>query len=128
MTNPIEVPGNGPPTTLQRTLQPGPALSTGRDGEYRRLVYGPGEPRVVRDDLAGESVALSRELVSLLNVGHLTDMQIADVQSPARFEFFEQLRPPGCGELRPRVAASGGAGHPRRRRDGPNVQPPRVQP
>lgn len=79
-------------TTLQRTLQPGPARSRGRDGEYRRLVYGPGEPRLVRDDLAGESRATSRELVSLLAIGHITDMQIADVQSPARFEFFEQLR------------------------------------
>ncbi|HUC14485.1 MAG TPA: TIGR03767 family metallophosphoesterase, partial [Acidimicrobiales bacterium] len=58
----------------------------------RRLVYGPGEPRLVRDDLAGEKRALSRELVSLLHIGHLTDMQIADVQSPARFEFFERLR------------------------------------
>ncbi len=92
MTNPAEMPSDGAPTTLQRTLQAGPARSRGRDGEYRRLVYGPGEPRLVRDDLAGESRALSRELVSLVQLGHLTDMQIADVQSPARFEFFERLR------------------------------------
>jgi metallophosphoesterase (TIGR03767 family) len=57
---------------------------------------------LVRDDLAGESRGLSRELVSLLNIGHLTDMQIADVQSPARFEFFEQLRGlPGAGNYVP---------------------------
>jgi metallophosphoesterase (TIGR03767 family) len=99
MTNPPEVDHHGAPTlqdgaptTLERTLQPGPARGRGREGEYRRLVYGPGEPRFVRDDLAGESRALSHELVSLVNIGHLTDMQIADVQSPARFEFFEQLR------------------------------------
>jgi len=92
MTNPAQAPRDGAPTTLQRTLQPGPARSRGLEGEYRRLVYGPGEPRLVRDDLAGETGALSRELVSLVNIGHLTDMQIADVQSPARFEFFEQLR------------------------------------
>ena len=84
--------GDEAPTTLQRTLQPGPARSRGLDGEYRRLVYGPGEPRLVRDDLAGDGGALSRELVSLLHIGHLTDMQIADVQSPARFEFLERLR------------------------------------
>ena len=92
MTNPAQAPRDGAPTTLQRTLRPGPARSRGLEGEYRRLVYGPGEPRLVRDDLAGETGALSRELVSLVNIGHLTDMQIADVQSPARFEFFEQLR------------------------------------
>ena len=28
----------------------------------------------------------------MLHLGHLTDFQIADVQSPGRFEFFEQLR------------------------------------
>ena len=92
MTNRAEVRQEGAPTTLQRTLQPGPARGMGREGEYRRLVYGPGEPRLVRDDLAGESLTWSRELVSLVHIGHLTDMQIADVQSPARFEFFEQLR------------------------------------
>ena len=92
MTNPSEPPTDDAQTTLQRTLQPGAARSSGPDGEYRRLVYGPGEPRLVRDDLAGESRALSGDLVSLVHIGHLTDMQIADVQSPARFEFFERLR------------------------------------
>lgn len=80
------------PTTLRRTLYPGPARRVGTDGEYRRLVYGPGEPRVVRDDLAGGPAGSRAGLVSLLHVGHLTDMQIADVQSPGRFEFFERLR------------------------------------
>jgi len=92
MMSPAAPPGDEAPTTLQRTLQPGPARGRGLDGEYRRLVYGPGEPRLVRDDLAGDGGALSRELVSLLHIGHLTDMQIADVQSPARFEFLERLR------------------------------------
>ena len=79
-------------TTLQRTLQPGPARGHGPDGEYRRLVYGPGEPRLVRDDLAGGRRAPGGALVSLAHIGHLTDMQIADVQSPGRFEFFERLK------------------------------------
>ncbi|HXW80856.1 MAG TPA: hypothetical protein VEJ84_15245, partial [Acidimicrobiales bacterium] len=82
----------GTKTTLERTLQPGPPRSAGSECEYRRLVYGPGEPRLVRDDLAGESRATGQELVSVLRVGHLTDFQIADVQSPGRFEFFERLR------------------------------------
>jgi metallophosphoesterase (TIGR03767 family) len=81
-------------TTLELTLRPGPARGTGSEGEYRRLVYGPGEPRTVRDDLAGEPRTTKQDLgpVSLLHVGHLTDFQIADVQSPARFEFCERLR------------------------------------
>ncbi|HXR22960.1 MAG TPA: TIGR03767 family metallophosphoesterase [Acidimicrobiales bacterium] len=92
MTNLAGLPGDKAATTLQRTLQPGPARNRGLEGEYRRLVYGPGEPRLVRDDLARDSRSWSRELVSLAHIGHLTDMQIADVQSPARFEFFERLR------------------------------------
>lgn len=89
-------------STLQRTLQPGPARCRGSEGEYRSLVYGPGEPRVVRDDLVGDRAVPGRDLVSLLHVGHLTDMQIADVQSPGRFEFFERLRDlPGAGSYVP---------------------------
>jgi metallophosphoesterase (TIGR03767 family) len=84
--------GVGTRTTLERTLRPGPARGKGSERDYRRLVYGPGEPRTVRDDLGGEARLSQRDLVSLLHVGHLTDFQIADVQSPARFEFFEQLR------------------------------------
>jgi hypothetical protein len=79
-------------TSLERTLQAGAARRTGSEREYRRLVYGPGEPRLARDDLAGGPGRLSRDLVSVLHLGHLTDFQIADVQSPGRFEFFEQLR------------------------------------
>ena len=44
------------------------------------------------DDLAGELAGPNRDLVSVVHLGHLTDFQIADVQSPGRFEFFEQLR------------------------------------
>jgi metallophosphoesterase (TIGR03767 family) len=79
-------------TTFERTLRPGPPRSRGSESEYRRLVYGPGEPRRVRDDLAGGTRAPSRDLVPVLRLGHLTDFQIADVQSAGRFEFFEQLR------------------------------------
>lgn len=95
-------PRRGAPTTVERSLRRGPPWRRGSEGEYRRLVYGPGEPRLARDDLAGDDLASDDtaggagppggELVSLLHIGHLTDMQIADVQSPARFEFLERLR------------------------------------
>ena len=38
-------------TTIERTLRAGPGQGRGTEGEYLWLVYGPGEPRVVRDDL-----------------------------------------------------------------------------
>lgn len=59
-------------------------------------MYGPGEPRLVRDELMADvtSAPGSRgdDLVSLVHAGHVTDTQIADVKSPARFEFLESLR------------------------------------
>lgn len=88
-------------TTLQRSVRLGPPWRRGSEGEYRRLVYGPGEPRRVRDDLmdgdvgraqGGAPLPSGRQLVSLLHICHLTDMQIADVKSPGRFEFLERLR------------------------------------
>lgn len=83
---------NAVPTSLHQTLQQGQVQRHGRLGAYRNLAYGPGEPRVVREELAGATPAPGRELVSVLHIGHLTDLQLADVQSPGRFEFFEQLR------------------------------------
>jgi metallophosphoesterase (TIGR03767 family) len=79
-------------TSLQQTLRQGKAQRQGRLEEYRTLAYGPGEPRLVRQELASLAPAPARELVSLLHIGHLTDLQLADVQSPGRFEFFERLR------------------------------------
>ena len=83
---------SSPFSTLQRTLRHGPARGAGKEGQYRRLVYGPGEPRLVRDDLAIGTTISNGGLVSVAHIAHLTDLQIADVQSPARFEFFELLR------------------------------------
>ena len=104
-------------TTLQRTIRPGAVVSAGSEGAYRRLAYGPGEPRIVRDELAGTRAGAAtggglagakpgsvpgRRLVPVVNLGHLTDIQLADVQSPGRFEFFERLRGrPGAGSYVP---------------------------
>jgi metallophosphoesterase (TIGR03767 family) len=85
-------------TTLERTLRRGARRGSGTEGEYYRLAYGPGEPRTVRDQLAAVVPGSERAPVSLLRLAHFTDFQIADVQSPGRFEFFESLwGRPGAG-------------------------------
>jgi metallophosphoesterase (TIGR03767 family) len=75
-------------TTLDSTVRRGPALN---DLGYRRLVSGPGEPHVVRDEL-GTAPKPGREgrRTALLSFAHLTDIHVTDVQSPARVEFLDR--------------------------------------
>jgi metallophosphoesterase (TIGR03767 family) len=80
-----------PLTTLQRTVRRGPVHGVGAKGTYHKLVYGPGEPRTVRRELLPSGEA-DEAMVSLVYFVHFTDLQIVDVQSPGRFEFFELLR------------------------------------
>jgi metallophosphoesterase (TIGR03767 family) len=77
-------------TSVDRTVTAGTVLRRGRRGAYRRLAHGPGEPRLVRH-VNGEPSALGPGATSLLRLVHLTDFQLADVTSPGRFEFFEEL-------------------------------------
>jgi metallophosphoesterase (TIGR03767 family) len=68
---------------------------------YRRLAPAPGAPRLRRDEMAtgGRRAPTSRSLAYL---AHVTDMQLADVQSPGRFEFMEMFRGvPGSAALIP---------------------------
>jgi len=81
-----------PRTTLERTLRRGRQRGSGLDGNYYQLAYGPGEPRVVRTDLAPVAQGGERAPASLLRLAHLTDPQITDVQSPGRFEFLDGVR------------------------------------
>ena len=77
--------------TLDQTLVPGSVLRPGSKRPYRAVTLGPGEPRVVRTDLAHRSSDRSpRERRPLLVFAHATDLQLVDVQSPARFEFCNQ--------------------------------------
>jgi len=61
-------------------LRPGPSAP------YRAIEIGPGEPHLIRDDFgaAGTAPGPGRPLFCL---AHVTDLQLADVQSPTRFEF-----------------------------------------
>jgi hypothetical protein len=76
-------------TTLQETIR-----STG--GAFRPLVRAPGEPYLVRTNgFAPASRTRGERRRSLAFFGQLTDPQIADEMSPARFEFVAPSAPPG---------------------------------
>src|SRR6202040_1128050 len=68
----------------------GAVLRTGRSAPYRAIEAGTGEPHRVRDDfgaagpLAADAQGPGRALLCLV---HIHDLQLAAVQSPARFEF-----------------------------------------
>ena len=74
--------------TTRRTLGAGPVLRAGSRGAYRGVAELPGEPHVVRRDLVGgagpDAVEPAR---SIMAIGHITDLHVTDVESPARFEF-----------------------------------------
>jgi metallophosphoesterase (TIGR03767 family) len=81
--------------TVDRTLAPGEVLRAGTVGPYRSLAGGPGEPHLVREELAaaapssarGSAPAGSGRRTPLLTFAHVTDLQLVDVQSPGRFEY-----------------------------------------
>jgi hypothetical protein len=84
------VSGRHPPLTIHRRLGHGAVLRHGGSAPYRAIEIGAGEPHLVRDDFkagpeeAGPANGPGRPLLCLV---HITDLQLADVQSPTRFEF-----------------------------------------
>lgn len=90
-------------STLEERLGPGAVRGEGEKSSYRRVAAGPGEPRLLRRELFSEPGELRPgRRRSLLHIAHVTDMQLADVASPGRFEFFESLRGlPGTGAFIP---------------------------
>lgn len=88
-----------PATTLEETLVPGEISTEGESGEYRRLARGPGEARRLRG--IGSDPGRTRRR-SIAHLAHVTDVQLADLASPGRMEFFEVLRGvPGAGSFAP---------------------------
>lgn len=77
-----------PPLTRGRRLGAGAVLAHGSRADYRAVTELEGEPHIVRNDLVGDS---NRSTVSaerpIIAIGHITDLHVTDVQSPARFEF-----------------------------------------
>ena len=83
-------------TTLGRTLVKGAVLREGSAGfKYYRLAEGPGEPHLLRTELAKKS-ARHHTRTSLLNFVHFTDIHIIDGQSPARVEFLDRYDDKQC--------------------------------
>lgn len=78
--------GSRPLTTVEATIRPAP----GR--RYRTLVWGPGEPHQVRDDLGvGPGPRRATERRSLLYFAQHTDAHLCDTQSPGRLEAGERF-------------------------------------
>lgn len=76
----------GAGTTLVRTIVRGPAGA----GGYSRLTAAAGEPFLFRGDLARVSRHVCRRRRVLTCFTQLTDVHVMDVQSPARFEYFDR--------------------------------------
>ncbi|HEX5762928.1 MAG TPA: hypothetical protein VFY04_07390 [Solirubrobacterales bacterium] len=75
-------------STLQQRIVPG------APGAYRFLGLGPGEPYVVRQDLAPATAGREAARTSLVYFGQLSDFQLADEESPARVEVVDPLATP----------------------------------
>ncbi|HTZ93546.1 MAG TPA: TIGR03767 family metallophosphoesterase [Streptosporangiaceae bacterium] len=94
--------GGGSPLTTTRRLGPGGVQRTGPAAAYRSLALIEGEPHLVRTEFGacGAQSRAPRRL--LLSLAHLTDLQLADVQSPVRFEFLNrQFADPRYAEIVP---------------------------
>ncbi len=90
-----------PGATLEGVLGPGEVARPAERQAYRRLAAGPGAARIRRDELGTGGRRRSSSL-SLAFLAHVTDLQLADVQSPGRLEFMEAYRGhPGADALIP---------------------------
>jgi metallophosphoesterase (TIGR03767 family) len=75
-------------TTLASTVLRGPAVNA---QGYVRLVSGPGEPHLLREDLGARArPGRSASRRPLLGFAHLTDIHVIDAQSPARVEWLDR--------------------------------------
>jgi hypothetical protein len=80
-----------PPLTTHRRLAPGTVLRRGASWPYRAVEVIAGEPHVLRNDLdAVDPPTAPPGARPLFCLVHVTDLQLADVQSPTRFEFLNR--------------------------------------
>jgi len=90
-------------TTLSETIVRGARIGQGTRQAYYRLAAGPGEPHLLRQELAKRSSSPRR--ASLLHFAHFTDIHLIDAQSPARVEFLDRYTDLQCGSETPFDAA-----------------------
>src|SRR5436190_1830458 len=83
-------------TTLGQTIVRGQVLGAGTEGSYYRLVYGAGEPFMVRTDLGPPSTSPVGSATSFV---HYTDIHLIDAQSPARVEFLDRYADQQCSQF-----------------------------
>jgi metallophosphoesterase (TIGR03767 family) len=83
--------GGHPPLTTDRRLGPGVVQRQGTSAPYRAIEIIDGEPHLVRADFAAPDPGPRPEAGRpLLCLAHVTDLQLADIQSPTRFEFLNR--------------------------------------
>jgi metallophosphoesterase (TIGR03767 family) len=81
-----------PPLTTRSRLAPGDIVRRGATASYRAIQVIDGEPHLVREIIGTDGLfSPPRTARPLLCVAHITDLQIADVQSPTRFEFLNRM-------------------------------------
>ena len=83
---------SAPALAPTRRLAPGPVLRVGAKGAYRALAELPGQPHELRSELVASTPrpAAGRSPRALATFAHVTDLHLADVQSPVRFEFMNR--------------------------------------
>lgn len=88
------------PTTTATTLEQVIVRAAPGAGGYAGLTTAAGEPYLFRGDLAGVSSHSGGGRSVLACFAQLTDIHVMDVQSPARFEFFDAYgRLPGLSDF-----------------------------
>jgi metallophosphoesterase (TIGR03767 family) len=89
-------PGAGAaPTTLDNTITGDAAAA------YSDLSSGPGQARVLREDITTAQTGRDTRRTSLAYFGQLTDFQLSDEESPARVEFLDITGSPTSAAQRP---------------------------
>ncbi|SDS57365.1 hypothetical protein [Jiangella sp. DSM 45060] len=86
-------------TTWDRVLIAGDAVAAGTETAYRAVAAAPGEAHGIRADLCETHPGGIEPGEPILRLGHLTDLHLADTQSPLRLDFAMQVgeRSPGWG-------------------------------
>ncbi|MDQ6918403.1 MAG: TIGR03767 family metallophosphoesterase [Candidatus Dormibacteraeota bacterium] len=82
----------GPALSIERRLAAGAVERTPSPTPYRAVAAQPGEPQLLRPDLVGSAQAAGFRARGkpLACFAQVTDLHLADVQSPARFEFLNR--------------------------------------